>query len=119
METNKIIPITNQQSDLKNSLIDHTSRYQKSDLLFYSQFQILTFETYDRLYNPATVTKKISDVRFYLITQGTQYKPWLVSNDAYGDPGYWWLIMEFNNLFDIEEFESGKTIKIPPITIVQ
>lgn len=119
MQTNKIVPITNQQSELKRSLIDHTSRYQKSDLIFYSDFQILTFETYDRLYNSSTSTKEIDNIIYYVITAGTQYRPWLVSNDAYGDPGYWWLIMEFNNLFDIEDFSAGKTIKIPPITILQ
>ena len=48
----------------------------------------------------------------------TEYKPWLVSDDAYGDPCYWWFIIEFNNIFDIEEFVAGITIQIPPLTYI-
>ena len=119
MITNKIenIGYTQQQS-LKGELLDFSSRYNKSEMIYYSDFNILTFETYDRVYNPEKKSNKIKEdeIKFYSITLGTQYKPYLISQTAYGDPGYWWYIMEFNNMFDIEEFVVGKTIKIPPIS---
>lgn len=124
MITNKITNIDSlQQSSLKKKLLDFSSRYNNCDMLFYSDFNILTFETYKRSYNSKEIkdVSKIikNEIKYYLITKGTQYKPYLVSQDAYGDPGYWWYIMEFNNIFDIEDFEEGKTIKIPPVTYLQ
>lgn len=106
---------------LKQQLIDYSSRYQKSRMIFYSDFDLLTFETYDRSYNPSSESNrriKEGDFKYYQITRGTQYKPWLVSQEAYRDPGYWWFLMEFNNIFDVEDFKAGKTIKIPNLSIV-
>ena len=121
MITNKIEEIDSvQQTKLKGKLLDFSSRYNKSNMIYYSGFNILTFETYNRVYNPQNKERypeiKEEDVKFYSITKGTQYKPYLVSQVVYGDPGYWWYIMEFNNIFDVEDFVVGKTIRIPPIT---
>lgn len=119
MITNKIIKINDSQNAIKSQLLDFASRYNRSDLIYYSDFKILTFETYDReLKNLNISSSGDEDIKFYLITQGAEYKPWLVSQEAYGDPGYWWIIMEFNNIFDVEDFEAGKTIKIPPATSI-
>jgi len=116
MITNKIVRVEDNVSELKRNLIDFSSRYQRSDLIYYSDFDILTFETYDRVYNPNDSRRKDPEgIKFYQITRGTQYKPWLASDDIYGDPGYWWLLMEFNNIFDVEEFTTGKTIRVPPV----
>ncbi len=118
MITNKTVRVIKNKSELKRNLIDFSSRYQRSDLIYYSDFDILTFETYDRIYNPNDPRQKEPDgIKYYQITKGTQYKPWLASDDVYGDPGYWWLLMEFNNIFDVEEFTAGKTLKVPPVTI--
>lgn len=117
MITNKIVEITGQESELKKELLDFSSRYQKSKLIYYSNFNILTFDLYKRNFNPA-VNEIPADIKYYLIKKSTEYKPWLVSDEAYSDPGYWWFIMEFNNIFDIEEFVAGITIQIPPLTYV-
>jgi hypothetical protein len=120
MQTNKIELFDNRtQSSLKKQLLDFSSRYNHIKLMSYSDFKILTFETYERLVNendPDLASKiKARDILFYSIELQNQYKPWLVSQKAYNDPGYWWFIMEFNNIFDVEEFTAGKTIKIPPL----
>lgn len=112
MITNRIVNLKDQDS-VKRSLIDISSRYNRSDLMYYGDFNILTFETYERL--PFSDQK---EEKSYQITPGTEFKPWLVSQISYNDPGYWWLIMEYNNIFDIEEFEAGRTIKIPSATIL-
>jgi len=118
MITNKITKVTENENELRRSLIDFSSRYQRSNLIYYSDFDILTFETYDRVYNPGnSIQEEPKGIKFYQITRGTQYKPWLASEDIYGDPGYWWLLMEFNNIFDVEDFTSGKTLRVPPVEI--
>jgi len=119
MITNKIVEITANQTELKKNLLDWSSRFQKSQLIYYSDFNILTFATYDRVYNPATATVKVDNVKYYQIKKATQYKPWLISDDVYNDSGYGWLIMEFNNVFDVEELRVGRTLRIPPITLAQ
>jgi hypothetical protein len=78
--------------------------------MYYGDFNIITFETYERLQFKNQPTKH------YVITLGTEYKPWLVSQIAFNDPRYWWFIMEYNNIFDIEDFSAGRTIKIPSAT---
>ena len=74
MITNKIEKINStQQSKLKGMLLDFSSRYNKSEMVYYSDFNILTFETYDRVYNPETKEKfskiREEDVKFYSITK--------------------------------------------------
>jgi hypothetical protein len=122
MPTNKVEILSNDiQRDLKGKILDFSSRFNQSRLISYSDFKILTFETYDRTFDKIDIDKIIfsRDILFFEITKGTQYRPWLVSQDAYGDPGYWWYIMEFNDIFDVEEFTAGKTIQIPPLSAIQ
>lgn len=120
VQTNKITNIDNiTQNELKNRLFDYSSRYRNSNLIYYSDFNVLTLETYDRVFNSNVNyenKKLLSDVRYYTITKGTQYRPDLASQDVYNDPGYWWFLMESNDIFDIENFVIGKTLKIIPIT---
>lgn len=121
MITNKITKLKGLQAGLKGDLLDYSSRYSDSEMIYYSDFDILTFETYEKKINREKmriqdISKIDRDVKYYVITKGSQYKPWLVSDEAYNDSGYWWLIMEFNDIFDIEDFEAGKTIKIPSLT---
>ena len=117
MITNKIIELGLREKSLKNEILDFASRYHHLKLIYYSDLNILTFETYEKI-NILKNERNAENVRYYLITKGTEYKPWLVSQEAYNDPGYWWLIMEFNDIFDIEDFQNGKTIKIPPASII-
>lgn len=84
-----------------------TSRYVNSQPLYYSDQKKLTFETYKR--------KNLSsnnDV-FTLISGGLEYRPDLVSYLQYGVVDFWWKILEVNNMKDIWEFKSGKTIRLP------
>lgn len=84
------------------------SRYSRSKILYYSEEKIITFETYKR--------KKIKESKFdqvAVIPPGMEYRPDLVSKEKYGIPDFWWKIMEANNMKDILEFKSGKTIVLP------
>lgn len=112
MITNKITSVEN-QNQIKDKVFDFTSRYKRGDILYYDDFNALTIETYDR-----KDYSKYKSYKFYMITKGAEFKPWLVSNDFYGDPGYWWMILESNQIYDVEDFIAGKTIKIYDITEV-
>lgn len=41
---------------------------------------------------------------------------WQISNKAYGDPSYWRLIAEWNNIDNPRFLEIGKEISIPPLS---
>ena len=90
------------------AFVDVTSRYSTSDVVYYGDDNIVTFETYKR---SSPVFSK--NDKFYLITQATQFRPDLVSQLAYGIPSFWWRIMEANSLKDISDFKMGVTIRIP------
>lgn len=43
-------------------------------------------------------------------------RPDLISHKAYGQPGLWWAIFEYNNIQDpLFELKEGQIIKIPDI----
>jgi hypothetical protein len=88
-----------------------SSRYLNSRIYYYGGDKKITYETYKR----KTYAYSDSD-KFYEINPGLNYRPDLVSNNFYGVPDYWWLIMEYNGIYDIFDFTSGKIIRLPPVT---
>lgn len=94
------------------SLVSGTSRYLKSDVLYYyyNKKNLLTFTTYVRQFNSVSGNETTT-----LLTLYYQYRPDLLSYDFYGTPGYWWAILELNGIFDIYDFVAGLTIKLPGI----
>lgn len=87
-----------------------TSRYIHSDILYYSENNNLTFETY-KAKNKDFYRK--SSGQYTQITAATEFCPHLVSYEIFGTSDLWWRIMEENNMKDILEFRQGVTIKIP------
>jgi hypothetical protein len=88
--------------------VDITSRYVNSQVLYYSENNILTFETYKRK------PKQLSgNDRFMVVTKNLEFRPDLISKMAYGFTSYWWKIMEFNDIKDIYDFKAGLNIRIP------
>jgi len=104
---NKISIVTNRRSE---DVVPTTSRYAESIMLYYTVGEVtyMTFNTYKK-----TLMPEESSDKFTTITPGTEYRPDLVSNNAYGTPDFWWRIMEANNIKDIFNFKSGLTIRIP------
>lgn len=93
-----------------SSVVDAASRYNKSAIIYYGDQRFITFETYKRVnYVPS------DGDRFYVITKSTEYRPDLVSQRAYGTVGYWWKILEANNMMDILDFKAGTNIVIPNV----
>jgi len=90
------------------NIVTPTSRYSNSKILYYSDEKILTFETYKK---PRFSISK--DDQVAVIPASMQYRPDLVSKDKYGTVDFWWKIMEVNNIKDIFDFVTGKTIILP------
>lgn len=93
-----------------SSFVDSTSRYFNSTIIYYGINQLVTFVTYVREPIPTTPQDK-----YYVVTKGTEYRPDLVANQAYGVPSFWWKIMEANGMMDILEFKAGANIRIPNV----
>jgi len=85
-----------------------SSRYAKYNVIYYTENNLLTFPVYKKKpYVPN------SNDKYAVITPGSEYRPDLVSQSAYGTVDFWWKIMEANNLKDIFEFKAGLNIVIP------
>lgn len=85
-----------------------SSRYLESQILYYTENNLLTFETYKR----KDIARSNKD-KYAVISPGVEYRPDLVSNQAYGTVDFWWKILEANGMKDIWEFKAGTNIRIP------
>lgn len=85
-----------------------SSRYADNPVVYYGENRLLSFTIYRK--PPMRTSQKD---KFYVITPGTEYRPDLVSQTAYGTVDFWWKIMEANSLKDIFEFKAGLNIRIP------
>lgn len=91
-----------------NSFTTPFSRYISSDVLYYGDNKLLTYETYKRS------KPQFSDRdKFTIITKGFEYRPDLLSFKVYGFVDLWWKILEINNMKDIFEFKAGKNVRLP------
>lgn len=91
-----------------NRFTTASSRYKKSKLIYYTDNKYITFTTYKKSKNNSTDNK-----RYMVISKNFEYRPDLVSFEAYGVVDFWWRIMEFNNIKDIFDFKAGLNITIP------
>jgi hypothetical protein len=91
-----------------DTLVVPTSRYAKSQVIYYGDQRYMTFETYKRV----PIKEKSGDT-FGIIPPGMEYRPDLMSMSVYGTPDFWWRILEFNNIKDVFDFTSGKNIRLP------
>jgi hypothetical protein len=90
------------------SYVTSTSRYINSVPIYYGSENLVTFETYKRVTTPASTTDK-----YTVIPPGWEYRPDLVSIQAYGVPDFWYKIMEANGIYDIIDFKAGVNIRLP------
>lgn len=74
-----------------------------------------TYEYADRLgWWEREIFQPDSEDEEFTITPEYDKRPDLLSKDKYGTRRYFWIILQFNNIFDInEEFITGKVIRLP------
>ena len=85
-----------------------SSRYAETPVVYYTENKLITFITYKK--NQPNFGKKD---KYYVVTAGTEYRPDLVSQNAYGTVDLWWKILEANDIKDIFDFKAGLNIRIP------
>ena len=97
-----------QINPVNSKLVTAVSRYANSRIIYYGDKNLLTFTTYKK-------QVEISDTedQFTVISPGMEFRPDLLSQDAYGMTDFWWKIMEANNIKDIYEFKAGLNIRLP------
>ena len=104
------IEYLNNTNPVKLRLATVSSRYATSPLIYYGTNRYLTYTTYVRKpYIPAKTDKHA------VVPAGMEYRPDLISEQAYGSPDYWWKIMEANNMFDVMDLKTGTNIIIPGV----
>lgn len=91
-----------------SNYVNSLSRYTNSKIYVYGDEKKLTFETYKRRNFLLSQFDK-----YTIIPEGYAYRPDLVSSKVYGYPDSWWLIMEINGIYDVNDFVAGKTIRLP------
>jgi hypothetical protein len=67
------------------------------------------------LRNPISLEPDQGDT-FFTVTQEVQKRPDLISQTFYGNPDYWWVIYEFNQIRDpLFELKIGQILRIPAL----
>lgn len=87
------------------------SRYRNSKVLYYTYLgkKRITFDTYKK----TTSTANQESDTYGIVPPGMDYRPDLVSQKVYGDPNFWWKILEANNIKDIFDFKAGLNLRFP------
>jgi len=88
--------------------VTSSSRYIDSKLIYYTDNKITTFATYKKSTQPYD-----GNVRYTVVSKNYEYRPDLLSYEAYGLSEFWWQILEFNGIKDVYDFKAGLNITIP------
>lgn len=88
--------------------ITPSSRYVDNKVIYYTENKLLSFDIYKKKEIPQS-----SQDKYAVISAGVEYRPDLVSQQAYGSVDFWWKILEANNMKDVWEFKVGTNIRIP------
>ena len=83
------------------------------------RFDLSKFINYDNGYDPLTsdIISKLPSLKAsanYRITDD-EFRPDRTSLKVFGDFQYWWLIMIYNSITDVEDYKRGMIIQIPSI----
>lgn len=95
-------------SDRDNNTL---SRYRnKIRLTSYTGVTFLEFIKKSQLYLEVS-----TDDQYYFVDASKQYRPDLISNEVYGSPIYYWVILSCNNLISPLQVRTNLTLRIPPL----
>jgi len=95
-------------SDRDNNTL---SRYRnKIRLTSYTGVTFLEFIKKSQLYLEVS-----TDDQYYFVDASKQYRPDLISNEVYGSPIYYWVILSCNNLISPLQVRTNLTLRLPPL----
>lgn len=87
------------------------SRYRnKIRLTSYTGYTFLEFVKKSQL-----VLDVSPEDQYYFVDASKQYRPDLISNEIYGSPIYYWVILSCNNLISPLQVRTNLTLRIPPL----
>lgn len=59
------------------------------------------------------------EIEGFFVVQGEGTRPDTISFKIYGDHQYWWVIMLYNDLFEVEDIVSGTSLKFPSLSGIE
>lgn len=99
-------------SDVYSDRANNTlSRYRnKIRITSYSGATFYEFIKKSQLYLDVS-----SEDQYYFVDASKQYRPDLISNELYGSPIYYWVILSCNDLISPLQVRANLTLRIPPL----
>lgn len=55
----------------------------------------------------------------YFVVQGEEARPDVIAHKLYGSTQYWWIVMMYNSLTDVNEIQSGISLRYPSLSSVE
>ena len=110
--TNREVWYSSTLSDIHSDMVNNTvSRYRnKITLTSYMGDTFLEFIKKSQLYLDVS-----PEDQYYFVDASKQYRPDLISNEIYGSPIYYWVILSCNNLVSPLQVRTNLTLRIPPL----
>lgn len=110
--SNREVWFSSSLSDIYSDKSNNTvSRYRnKIRLTSFSGVTFLEFIKKSQLYLPVS-----PDDQYYFVDASKQYRPDLISNEVYGSPVYYWVILSCNDLISPLQVRTNLTLRIPPL----
>lgn len=84
------------------------------------RFDLQKFLAFTDNLDPLTSTfltdiKKLPTAGYFVIG-GEEFRPDSVSAKIYGNDQYWWIIMVYNDILDVNSLISGRSVKYPTLS---
>jgi len=91
------------------------------DREFLERFELERFLNFDvDNYDPlnSAILNELTDLKKSgrFIVQGETSRPDNISHKVYGDVQYWWVIMFYNNITDVNDIVTGLELNYPSLT---
>ena len=94
--------------------VNTLNRYRnKIKLTSYSGYNVIEFIKKSQLYLPEDPSDQ-----YYFVDASKQYRPDLISNEVYGSPIYYWVILSCNNLISPLQVAANLTLRLPSLTSI-
>jgi len=89
-----------------NTDIDTEKRYDPA------KFMRFEFNAYDPLSSNLFLVIKSVQKNGEIVVQGEEGRPDLLANRAYNDTQYWWVIMIYNDIFNVNDIVEGMKLDL-------
>jgi hypothetical protein len=96
-----------------NNELETTERYDAIKFFNFDEDNIESLDSYFNLMIP-----KLSEIGSLTITN-EEGRPDLISYKLYNSTQYWWIILIYNHILDIQELKTGYTIKYPSLNSIE